>query len=134
MPDPSPQLPTAAELSRLYEDGKHRRYSLLFAINGGAFAIAKLMTQDCGKTGTVGALRLWQLSLGMVLMTAVMVYDIYAFGDKMSEAMSEAKMSNAPKDTRSKDTFTAIGKTVLILLGLLIIAGWALVGFAPNPQ
>jgi hypothetical protein len=27
---------------RAYEDGKHRRYELLFAVNGGAFAIAKL--------------------------------------------------------------------------------------------
>jgi hypothetical protein len=29
------------EASELYENGKHRRYELLFAVNGGAFAIVK---------------------------------------------------------------------------------------------
>jgi len=37
MPDESPPDP---KLFELYENGKHRRYSLLFSINGGAFAIA----------------------------------------------------------------------------------------------
>lgn len=32
------------ESSKAYEDGKHRRYSLLFAANCGAFAIAQLLT------------------------------------------------------------------------------------------
>jgi hypothetical protein len=31
---------------REYEDGKHRRYILLFAVNGGAFAIANLFSLD----------------------------------------------------------------------------------------
>jgi hypothetical protein len=30
---------------KYYEDGKHRRYSLLFAVNGGAFAIAKVFAE-----------------------------------------------------------------------------------------
>ena len=33
------------ELFDTYEVGKHRRYSLLFAVNGGAFAVAKLLGQ-----------------------------------------------------------------------------------------
>jgi hypothetical protein len=37
---------TLKEASELYENGKHRRYSLLFSVNGGAFAIAKLV---CGE-------------------------------------------------------------------------------------
>jgi hypothetical protein len=32
------------ESFKTYEDGKHRRYTLLFAVNGGAFAVAKLFT------------------------------------------------------------------------------------------
>jgi len=47
MPDESPPDP---KLFELYENGKHRRYSLLFSINGGAFAIAKFLTEDCAKT------------------------------------------------------------------------------------
>ena len=31
--------------SKYYEDRKHRRYRLLFAVNGGAFAIAKMFAE-----------------------------------------------------------------------------------------
>jgi hypothetical protein len=52
----------------LYEDGKHRRYSLLFSVNGGAFAVAKLLVGAEGKTTTVlGRLTLPELSWGMIL-------------------------------------------------------------------
>jgi hypothetical protein len=105
------------EAANLYESGKHRRYSLLFSINGGAFAVAKLMTVDCGKPCKVlGALNLRELAAGMILITAVMVWDIYAFGKKMSYHVPGA--------------FGPVGKWVLLLLGLLVMAGWFLAGFA----
>jgi hypothetical protein len=44
---------------KYYEDGKHRRYSLLFAVNGGAFAIAKVFAEK-----NAGAVRL--LAVGPV--------------------------------------------------------------------
>jgi len=104
------------QLSELYENGKHRRYSLLFSINGGAFAIAKLLTGESGHAGVVlGALSLKELSAGMALMTIVMVIDIYAFGEKMRK--------NLP------DAFGPVGKAVLLLLGSLITLGWIIVGF-----
>ena len=31
-----------------FEDGKHRRNTLLFAVNGGAFAVAKLLVACAG--------------------------------------------------------------------------------------
>ena len=34
---------TVKDALELYENGKHRRYSLLFSVNGGAFAIAKIL-------------------------------------------------------------------------------------------
>lgn len=78
-----PEL-TLKDAKELYETGKHRRYSLLFFVNGGAFAIAKLITGESGKPGVVlGNLTLTELSVGMVAFTAVMICDIYAFGDKM---------------------------------------------------
>jgi hypothetical protein len=114
MPDESAPDP---KLFELYENGKHRRYSLLFSINGGAFAIAKFLTEDGVRTGNVlGALNLRQLSAGMALMTAVLVLDIFAFGTKMRKILPGA--------------FDWRGKSVLILLGLLILSGWCLVGFA----
>lgn len=33
-----------------YEQGKHRRYSLLFSVNGGAFAITQLLANFCRAT------------------------------------------------------------------------------------
>jgi hypothetical protein len=101
----------------LYEDGKHRRYTLLFSVNGGAFAIAKLLVGAEGKP-IAGGLTLPELSWGMILFTIIMVADIYAFGDKMR------------KDFSLK-VFASIGKLVLISIGLLICGGWFLVAHAP---
>ena len=104
------------EASDLYENGKHRRYTLLFAVNGGAFAIAKLLTGEPGKQGVVlGNLTLTELALGMAVFSAVMVADIYAFGEKM-------------RTNYLPDAFQLQGKIVLVLLGALQCVGWLLVG------
>ncbi|WP_341678468.1 hypothetical protein [Niveibacterium sp. SC-1] len=104
------------EVLDYYEGGKHRRYALLFAVNGGAFAIAKLLTGEPGKSAVVlGGLSITQLSIGMALFTACMVWDIYAFGEKV-------------RTTYLDSVFGKEGKLVLILLGVLQVAGWLLVG------
>lgn len=101
---------------KLYEDGKHRRYSLLFSVNGGAFAVAKLLTGEPGKSGVVlGDISLSQLSLGMVLFTVVMIWDIFTFGLKMRESYL-------------RGAFGIQGKIVLLSLGVLLCLGWFLVG------
>ena len=103
----------------LYEDGKHRRYTLLFSVNGGAFAIAKLLVGAEGKPATVlGQLTLPELSWGMILFTGFMVADTYAFGYKMRKNFA-------------LKVFTTIGKVVLISIGLLICCGWFLVVHTP---
>jgi hypothetical protein len=104
------------EAFEIYEAGKHRRYSLLFAVNGGAFAVAKLFIAEPGEPEVVlGSLKLWQLSLGMVLFTAVMVWDIFEFGVKM-------------RDNHLSSAFGRRGQAVLLLIGGLIGLGWFLVG------
>jgi hypothetical protein len=92
---------TLNEAHQLYENGKHRRYSLMFAVNGGAFAIAKLLTGEPGKSG-------------MALFTAFMAWDIYVFGQKM-------------RATYLSDSFQWRGKAVLVILGALQFIGWLLV-------
>jgi hypothetical protein len=105
----------------LYENGKHRRYSLLFSVNGGAFAVAKLWTDKAGDAGVIlGALTLEELSAGMALFTVVMTADIFAFGQKM-------------RGRYLPGAFDWQGKSVLLLLGLLILSGWLLAGFGPRP-
>jgi hypothetical protein len=107
---------TVKDALELYENGKHRRYGLLFSVNGGAFAIAKVIT---GQSNILGGLSLQQLSIGMVLFTAVMVLDIFEFGRR-------SKKEPIP------DVFGGVGKAVLLLLGALICIGWILAGFGPS--
>lgn len=105
------------EAYKLYEDGKHRRYQLLFSVNGGAFAIAKLL----GSHPELGGLRLPYLAIGMALFSATMVYDIYEFGNKW-HIIAE--------DIQAGEHYTIFGrpgKLVLIFIGLLICVGWILV-------
>ena len=104
---------TKKDALELYENGKHRRYSLLFSVNGGAFAVAKLL----GSQGNVlGGLSLKELSIGMTLFTMVMVWDIFEFGRRSRKEPIPNVFGNA-------------GRAVLLLLGALICAGWLLVGF-----
>lgn len=103
---------------KAYEDGKHRRYSLLFAVNGGAFAVAKLYADAKLKAGenpinVFGGLTQRELALGMILFTIVMVFDIFMFGRKMRKQYLP-------------DDFGWPGKMVLMLIGFLICAGWFL--------
>ena len=102
------------ESFKTYEEGKHRRYSLLFAVNGGAFALAKFMTDKDPSTASVGGLKLAYLSYGMALFTIVMSMDIFMFGQKMRRLYLP-------------DAFGWQGKVVLVLIGALVCAGWVLV-------
>jgi hypothetical protein len=110
----------------LYEEGKKRRYALLFSVNGGAFAIAKLLTTADNKLlidakyKVIGDLSLAHLAIGMGVFTILMVWDIYAFGEKMRDRYL------------GKEVFGWEGKAVLLLLGVLIVWGWFLV--APDSQ
>jgi hypothetical protein len=103
---------------KAYEDGKHRRYNLLFGVNGGAFAVAKLLA-DKGAGPIFGKLSLGQLSCGMILFTIVMVFDIFMFGLKM-------------KKNYLPDAFSWPGKLVLLSIGFLISAGWFLAAWNIN--
>lgn len=109
MPEKMPD----SEAVKIYEDGKHRRYNLLFSVNGGAFVVAKLFS-DAAAAEVLGNLTLRQLSVGMMLFTAVMVADIFVFGLNMR---------------KYADVFHKQGKAVLLLIGLLICAGWFLVSW-----
>ncbi len=108
---------TIEKAIELYENGKQRRYSLLFAVNGGAFAIAKILVGKGGSGAVVvGCLTLQWLAVGMVAFTVIMVFDIFKFGEKMSGLKPAAQLFRSP------------GKFVLIALGLLLCAGWLLGG------
>src|SRR5438876_7488483 len=71
------------ESFKTYEEGKHRRYTLLFAVNGGAFALAKFIADKDSSTASVGGLKLAYLCYGMALFTRVMRLDIFGFGQRL---------------------------------------------------
>jgi hypothetical protein len=132
--------PDIPDIFGAYEEGKHRRYNLLFAVNGGAFAVAQLFFETgdstdlhrevlvrtvlgnltVSNTSFLGDLQLWQLSLGMALFTIVMILDIFMFGERMRK---ESEREKGP------ELFGRQGKLVLISIGLLIVAGWTLVSW-----
>ena len=113
---------TGKEKSDLYENGKHRRYNLLFAVNGGAFAVAKIMTviKPDGDIQNIvlGSLSLEELSLGMTIFTLIMGADIFVFGFNSKETNKEWY----------KPPFGLPGILVLVSICLLICAGWLRVG------
>lgn len=72
------------DVFELYEQGKHRRYGLLFSVNGGAFAIGRLLVGDPENGEIVlGGLTIQLLAGAMIFFSLVMCVDIYQFGVKM---------------------------------------------------
>jgi hypothetical protein len=112
-----------------YENGKHRRYSVLFSVNGGAFAIAQLL-QKSAPDGSwkVGHLTLHKLSWGLCLFTIVMVFDIYKFGEKMRKIQEQILKQMHEHDPTLPQLFGRPGKVVLLAIGVLICAGWFFAG------
>lgn len=99
---------------RTYIDGKMRRYGLLFAVNGGALAIAKL-TADDNSAKLLGRLSVRHLALGAIIFSIVMVVDIWLFGQMMR------------KKFLGELAFSKLGKTISLMLGALLVVSWLLV-------
>jgi hypothetical protein len=96
-----------------YNDGKMKRYNLLFSVNGGAFILAKLIAEQ----GRIGHLTLKDLAMGAILFTAFMTWDIWRFGNRMSTCFFE----------KGADiVFTKRGRSILVALALLLIFAWTL--------
>jgi hypothetical protein len=99
---------------KAYEDGKHRRYELLFAVNGGAFAVATLSHEKLENLG------LTEVAVGLIIFTVVMEFDIAAFGYAMRKRVGDSTLN------AWEGVFSRIGQGVLWAL-CLIIVGWLLV-------
>jgi hypothetical protein len=99
---------------RTYIDGKMRRYGLLFSVNGGALAIAKLMA-DANTATLLGGLRITHIAVGAIIFTIVIVIDTWLFARMMkSKFLGDL-------------AFSKPGKSILLLLGALIVMAWVLV-------
>jgi hypothetical protein len=103
-----------------YIEGKMKRYSLMFSVNGGAFAIAKLFAQE--STQILGGLSLRALAIGAIAFTLLVWRDIYLFGDMMKREFFGGQL-----------VFQRQGIWILHALCILVIIGWLLAAFWPAP-
>ena len=103
-----------------YIEGKMKRYSLMFSVNGGAFAIAKLFAQE--NTQILGGLSLRALAIGAIAFTLLVWRDIYLFGDMMKREFFGGLL-----------VFQRQGIWILHALCILVIIGWLLAAFWPAP-
>jgi hypothetical protein len=108
--------PFVENVTKAYEDGKHRRYSLLFSVNGGALVIGKMIVSGTDAEKIVlGGLKVWMLGLAMAAFSAVMTYDIWQFGIRMRE------FDNSLFGTPGRRVLILIG-AMLVILGLIVSA------------
>jgi hypothetical protein len=103
-----------------YIEGKMKRYSLLFSVNGGAFLIARLFAEEEKATQVLGGLSPEAVAVGAVLFTILMWRDIYLFGDMMKREFFDGKLVFQPQGIR-----------ILHALSSLLIIGWLLAAFWP---
>jgi hypothetical protein len=111
--DPTDQLSGIST----YLEGKMKRYNLMFAVNGGAFAVAKLIAKGGDR---IGGLTFRELAIGACVFTVLMTTDIWFWGQMMRTEFFGGK---------TVTVFTWVGKGILLLLTLLLILGWALAAF-----
>ena len=97
-----------------YIDGKIKRYNLMFAVNGGAFALGKLI-KTSATANILGGLSLTHLATGAIAFTFLMWFDIWLWGESMRKGYFGGK-----------EVFQWRGKAILCLLSSLLIAGWLL--------
>ena len=97
----------------IYVEGKMKRYSLLFGVNGGAFAIVQLLADQSEQLP--GRLTLPSLAIGVIVFTAVMTMDIWMWGHLMRREGLAGELA-----------FSLFGKAILLLIAGLIISGWVL--------
>jgi hypothetical protein len=87
-------------------------------VNGGAFAIAKVLSEKPNALNVMGSLHLQQLAAGMMAFTILLVFDIYMFAEKMKRLQGNCE----PK------IFAVQGKLVLFTIGTLICLAWLMGG------
>jgi len=105
--------PVEPQQQTLYLEGKMKRYSLLFQVNGGAFAIAKLLDAP----EPPGGLGIAALSLGALVFSVLMTADIWLWGAGM-------------RNTYSARIFRPVGQSILLMIGALLCSAWVLVGWS----
>lgn len=93
-----------------YIDGKMKRYNLMFAVNGGTFALAQIFSES---KYSLGKLNLTHMAIGAIAFTFLMWFDIWLWGESIRIG-----------HLKGKQVFQPPGKAILSLLASLLILGW----------
>lgn len=109
---------------RFYEEGKARRYNILFAVNTAVFGILKIVPNS--KLGVLSGRDAGQFAFGMALFTLVIGFDLWMFGIKMRKA-------GDPGAPLHEGLFAIPGRLVLVMLCGLMAGGWLAVATADTP-
>jgi hypothetical protein len=115
-------LGSYADIFKLYEDGKKRRYDLLFAVNGGVFAIVNGV-KALGAANLPG-FALPRIAIAMTVLTGLFGYDIWQFGKRMREKATDDEL------LIGKGIFAKPGRIVLCGICAVLMFSWlsALIG------
>ena len=114
-PDVEHRLGPYPAIFKFYEDGKARRYTILFAVNTAVFGILKVMPDS--KLGVLAGQDLAMFAYGMAVFTFVMGFDLWMFGIKMRKA-------GDPLAALNEGMFALPGRLVLLVLCALMAGGW----------
>ena len=100
---------------KFYEEGKARRYNILFGVNTAVFGILTIVPDS--KLGVLAGQDVGQFARGMALFTRVMGFDLWMFGIKMRKA-------GDPGAPLHEGLFAIPGRLVLVMLCGLMAGGW----------
>ncbi len=99
---------------KAYTDGKMERYKLLFAVNGGAFALGQFMLSTAASR-LAAVLPVRYLADGAIVYTALMTVDIWLYGQMMRDRFA------------GDAAFSPAGRALLLLISTLLMGAWFLV-------
>jgi hypothetical protein len=102
------------QVVEIYENGKGRRYKLLFAVNGGAYVLIGFLVDkgDALKLSPVGVWAFVLIPLALAFYTLLMYWDIDAFGKRMKRI--------------DDDLYQKQGQRHLLYVCMLLMVAWVL--------
>jgi hypothetical protein len=124
----STELDDRLKVEQAYLEGKMKRYGLLFSVNGGAFAIIALVTQNGqgalnASSYFMGKLTLKDVAAWVIIFTALMIADIWRYGTGMRSFEASSWFGGNPR------VFTPFGQLIAFLIGILLVGAWSLAFF-----
>jgi hypothetical protein len=122
-----PQHLECDKVFELYENGKERRYKLLFAVNGGAYALVGYLMEKAKADTRIAVWIFVLIPIALIFYTGVMCLDIHAFGKRMRKL-------SCTVCGKHWMVYKSQGRNHLIYLGLILGGAWLAAVVCSYPQ